>query len=194
MIHDHGFNFDTELFLDLNGPWGPGWDSFFYQMSGRVIWIPLYLFILFIIYWRWGWKTMLASLVFIGLSVILTDQICNVFKSGFEKLRPTHHPHIQHLVYTVNDYRGGRFGTFSAHAAATSCIATFSALIIRKKTFNVLIPLWVIVVSYSRIYLGVHFPADIACGMVTGVLTAMIAYMLFRLRQLRRFYHPVPAT
>ena len=187
------FNLDTELFLDLNGPWGTGWDSFFYAMSGKLIWIPLYLLILFIIYRRWGWKAMLISLAFIGLSVGVVDQVCNLFKDGIEKLRPTHTPAIEHMVHTVNGYRGGMYGTFSAHAATTACIATFSALVIRKKIFTILIPLWVILVSYSRIYLGVHFPADIMFGMLTGVLTGIGAYLIFKSQLVRKYYYPVPA-
>ncbi|MDL2230429.1 phosphatase PAP2 family protein [Alistipes sp. OttesenSCG-928-L06] len=193
MIQVADYNFDTKLFLDLNGAWGTGWDSFFYTMSGKLIWIPLYLLILFFIYRRWGWKTMLASLVFIGLSVGIADQVCNLFKDGIEKLRPTHTPAIEHLVHTVNGYRGGLYGTFSAHAATTTAIATFSALVIRRKLFSILIPLWVIVVSYSRIYLGVHFPADIACGMLTGIVIAVGAFALFKWQRIRKFYSPLPA-
>lgn len=193
MIHDHGYNFDTELFLDLNGQWGPGWDNFFYLMSDKLIWIPLYLFILFVIYRRWGWKAMLVSLAFIGLSVGIVDQVCNLFKDGIEKLRPTHTPAIESLVHTVKGYRGGPYGTFSAHAATTACIATFSALVIRKKLFTILIPLWVILVSYSRIYLGVHYPMDIFFGMLTGIITAVGIFLVFKSQPVRKLYYPVPA-
>lgn len=180
--------FDTELFLDMNGHWGTGWDYFFFSMSHKLIWVPLYLFILFLIYRRWGWRTMLAVLAFIALSVVAVDQVCNLFKDGFEKLRPTHTPFIKDLVHTVNGYRGGMYGTFSAHAATTACIATFSMLVIRKWMFSLPLIFWVAVVSYSRIYLGVHFPTDIFFGMVTGIVMGIFAFQLFRLRWMRRFY------
>ena len=190
MLQDHAYNLDTQLFLDLNGSWGPGWDCFFYAVSGKAIWIPLYLLILFIIYRRHGWKTALASLVFIGLSVVAVDQVCNLFKSGFEKLRPTHTPAIEHLVHTVNGYRGGLYGTLSAHAATTACIAAFSALVIRCRAFTGLIPWWVMLVCYSRIYLGVHFPADILFGALAGIATALAAFALFNWRPIRRIHQP----
>lgn len=188
MLPEAIHNLDTELFLDLNGHWGNGWDTFFFAMSYKLIWIPLYLFILYLICRRWGWRTMLAVLVFVGLSVIISDQICNIFKRGFEKLRPTHTPAIRDLVHTVNGYRGGLYGTFSAHAATTASIATFSILTIRKWMFSIFLVLWVLVVSYSRIYLGVHFPADIFFGMLTGIFIGTGAFLLFKWRGMRRLY------
>ena len=188
MIQDTGHTLDTELFLDLNGPLGAGWDRFFYSVSGKLIWIPLYLLILFIIYRRRGWKAMLLSLALIGLAVGAADQICNLFKDGLEKLRPTHTPAIEHLVHTVNGYRGGLYGTVSAHAAIAASIAVFSALAIRKVWFSIAIALWVLLVSYSRIYLGVHFPADILFGWLTGTLLGLGAYALFRRPAIRKIY------
>ena len=193
MLQAPEYNLDTELFLDLNGSWGPGWDNFFFAVSGKLIWFPLYLLILFIIYRRYGWKTMLASLVFIGLSVVVVDHVCNLFKDGLEKFRPTYTPGLEGLVHTVNGYRGAPYGTVSAHAATTACIAVFSALVIRKNIYSLLIPLWVLLVSYSRIYLGVHFPADILFGLIAGTLTAVGAYALFRWRKIRRIYQPTSA-
>ena len=108
-------------------------------------------------------------------AVILADQVCNIFKYGFEKLRPTHNPLTADLVHTVNNYRGGLYGTFSAHTATCFVIATYTSLIFKSKLYTLLIFAWAILVAYSRIYLGVHFPFDIMGGAITGYIMALIA-------------------
>ena len=179
---------DTDWFLALNGSWGPGWDTFFYWMSDNFIWVPLYLAILGFVWKRWGWRTMLAALVFIALAVILADQICNIAKYGLKKLRPTHNPELQHLAHTVRGYVGGLYSTFSAHAATTACIAVFTSRTFKTTWYTVFIWVWAVVIWYSRIYLGVHFPLDIVCGATTGFLMGWWAFNLFRSKRFNRFY------
>jgi undecaprenyl-diphosphatase len=179
-------NLDTALLLDLNGSWGVGWDTFFYWMSDKWIWIPLYLAILGVVWRRHGWKTLLAVLVFIALAVLLADNICNLAKYGLKKLRPTHDPDLQGMVHTVRGYVGGLYGTFSAHAATCCAIAAFTTRLFRTGWYTVFIWLWVVVVSYSRIYLGVHFPLDILCGSTVGFLAGWWAFVLFRSARFRK--------
>lgn len=170
---------DARLFLALNGSWGPGWDAFFYLMSDKWIWIPLYLAILGAVWRRWGWRTMLTVLAFIAVAVVLADQVCNVAKHGLQKLRPSHDPDLVGMVHTVRGYLGGLYGTFSAHAATCFGIVVFSARLFKRAWYTVFIFLWTAVVCYSRVYLGVHFPLDILCGGLVGFAAGWWAFNLF---------------
>lgn len=172
---------DRELFLLLNFDGGSLLDSVSWFLSGKLVWIPLYLLILYLIYNRYGWRAMLLSLVFMGLGVVLADKVAWIFKHYTPKLRPTHTPSLEGLVHIVRGYTGGPYGTVSAHAATTFCIATFSSALIRNRWFTMPITIWAVLVSYSRIYLGVHFPIDILLGATLGLLTGLLMLKLYRL-------------
>lgn len=170
---------DKTLFLWLNGDGGCVADTFFYYVSGKLTWIPLYLAILFFIRKRYGTRTMLWALLFLGLTVVAADQTANLFKNTVERLRPTHTPGLESLVHTVRNYRGGDYGTVSAHAAISFSIATFTALLFRRRWYGWAIFCWALLISYSRIYLGVHFPSDVLFGGGLGCLLGFVSFRLF---------------
>ncbi len=183
-------NIDTEWLLALNGSWGPGWDTFWYGVSDKLIWVPLYLLILYLIYHRGGWKTMLVSLLLIGAAVGLANELCDVLKDGIGRLRPTRTPALEGLVHIVNGYRGGTYSTPSAHAANAAVVALFGALIIRRRWFSLPIAVWVLLVSYSRVYLGVHYPGDLLFGWILATSIVLFFYCIFRLQPIRKLYEP----
>lgn len=168
------------LLLFLNFDSGPFWDTFFWHVSGKLEWIWLYLLILWMIYRRFGWKKTLLALLIIVAAVAACDQIANFFKANYPRLRPTRTPHLEPFLHTVRGYRGGMYGTVSAHAATTFSIALISAAIIRKKLFTVLIVCWSLLVGYSRIYLGVHYPLDVALGLLTGTGVGLLGIWAWR--------------
>lgn len=170
---------DQQLLLALNFPGGAFLDSFFWAFSGKLIWVPLYLFIAYLLIRRYGLKRALLALVCIGLMVVLVDHVANFFKTYTPKLRPARDPAISPFVHTVNGYRGGKFGTVSAHAAISSTIAIASLSLIRNKIYTICILLWATLVSYSRIYLGVHYPLDIFFGLLAGCTFAVLALKLY---------------
>ncbi len=171
---------DRQLLLWMNFDGGALCDGIFWFASRKAVWIPLYVLIIWLMYRRIGWRQTLLVVAMIALSVVLTDQIANIFKHCTPKFRPTHTDAISHMVHTVNGYRGGLYGTVSAHAATTLSIAAISAFVIRSRLYTAMIALWVIFVSYSRIYLGVHFPADILLGMIDGAAVSAAMIMLYR--------------
>jgi len=124
-------------------------------------------------------------LVAIALMIALSDQLCNLSKVSVMRLRPTHELHLQALVHTVNGYRGGMFGFYSAHASNNFAIACFMINSIESKR-KYLIPFSLIcamLIAYSRVYLGVHYPGDIITGAIVGVIVGtFFAYIHKKLR------------
>lgn len=171
---------DKELFLWLNFDGGPFWDNFFWLVTGKIIWVPLYLFIMWLIYRRLGLRNAILAAVFIGLTVVVTDHICNFFKDYVPKLRPTHNPELQPFISLVNNYRGAPTGTVSAHASVSFAIIMFSSLIVKNKWFTLPMIGWGLLVCYSRIYVNAHFPMDLFFGIILGVLTGWLALVLYR--------------
>ncbi len=179
-------NIDQQLFLTLNGWHNQFFDSFFWIISNKFVWIPLYLFIAFLIirkYKKQSWIVILATI----LVIVFTDQISvHCFKNVFMRYRPSHNLDLADMVHIVNNYRGGLYGFISSHAANTFGLATFTALALKNRTYTYLILLWAIIVSYSRIYLGVHYPADIIGGATIGIILAFIVFLLFKKFVLRK--------
>jgi undecaprenyl-diphosphatase len=168
--------FDTQLFLWLNGFHSPFWDQVMWFVSGRIEWLPLYLILFGYIVYRYKWKSMYILMAVI-LAVTLADKIAVIaFKDVFHRLRPSHTPEIQHMIHLVNNYRGGTYGFVSNHAANTFALAVFLSLLIRRSLFIVCILLWASVVAYSRIYLGVHFPGDVLAGALLGAAIGWLVY------------------
>lgn len=181
--------FDTALFLKLNGLHAPWLDPIMFYMTKAVFWIPVYIILLILIKRTYNWKIALWSLLGLALVITLADRISvELFKEVFLRYRPSHNLNLTDSVYIVNDYRGGKYGFVSSHATNFFGIGTFISLLIRKKYPRVLpwIYVWVLLICYTRIYLGVHYPADIACGALLGTLIGFLVYNLFKYFILKR--------
>ncbi len=173
-------NIERDAFLWLNGSDSFFLDKFMWLYTGKIIWIPLVLLILYIIFYKKNWKESLLIILAIVLLITLCDQFASGFcKPLFTRFRPTHHPDFKIYVDTVFNYRGGRYGFISSHAINAFGFATFTALLFRYRLYTVSIFIWAIIMSYTRIYLGVHFITDIIPAIIMGCLFGFLVYSFY---------------
>ncbi len=171
---------DKDLFLYLNNLGNSSWDWFWLFMTEKLYQIPLYALLLFFFYKYFGLKGTLVTLVIVALLITATDQLSNLFKNVlFMRPRPCRADGVSDYTRFIAE-RCGRHGYFSAHAASSMAIAFFTGLALQKwlKYIFPFMVVWSIVVSYSRIYVGVHYPGDIITGMAIGILLGFGAHKL----------------
>jgi undecaprenyl-diphosphatase len=181
---------DIELFVFLNGLGSKGYDSLWIIITKQSNWIPLFLLLLYVIFKKLGAKQTLYLLIFVAILVTFTDQMTNVFKNGFERLRPCNNPEINSFIRVVQVR--GSFSFFSGHASNSMAVATLIYFTLRShfKCFSLLF-LWPLIFAYSRIYLGLHYPLDILSGYLFGFTFGFLMYKIYKTAQKRYFPLPV---
>jgi undecaprenyl-diphosphatase len=171
---------DIELLIYLNNLGTQQWDSFWLIVTNKFSAIPLYILLLYFTYKQVGLKKTVIVVIFVLLLIAITDQTSNLFKYGFQRLRPCHNQDISNLIRLVGKRCGGLYSYFSAHAANSMAIAVFFGMLLKAYAtyFRILLIIWALLVAYSRVYIGVHFPLDVITGIIFGILYGTIFYKL----------------
>ena len=175
-------HFDKQLLLWFNGSDSLMLNSLIMTLTNAKTWIPLYLALFFVVVrTNRNVRDVLLILAAAGVCVLLAGTIDDTLvKPSVARWRPTHDPEIGSLIDTVNDYRGGHYGFFSAHASNTFSIAVFFSLLMRQRLFTLFMVTWSLTNCYTRLYLGVHYPGDILVGLLWGGLVGCGVYSLYR--------------
>jgi undecaprenyl-diphosphatase len=170
---------DTQLFIYLNSLGSETYDGVWLIVTKQVNWIPFFFFLFYLIYKKLGIKQTGYLLLFVAVLVLATDQITNLFKYTFQRIRPCNNPEINTFIRVVQVRTS--FSFFSGHAANTMAVSTFLYFIFKKqfKYFRLLF-LWPLIFAYSRIYLGLHYPLDILSGYLCGLITGYAMYKTYQ--------------
>ena len=162
-------HWDQETLITLNNA-GVWWlDEAMIQISGTIIWFPFYSFLLYKLIKLYQWNT-LWHIVMVVLTIAFCDQLASgIAKPLFERLRPCHEPTIMIHLRMITEC-GGMYGYFSSHASNSFGIASLLFFIMNHKKQYVYLFLWAALVSYSRIYLGKHYPLDVFTGALVGII------------------------
>ncbi|HCZ20212.1 MAG TPA: phospholipid phosphatase [Porphyromonadaceae bacterium] len=178
---------DRSLLLFFNQGHTLYWDQVMWIYTGKLVWIPLILSMIYVAFRCGGWREGVWFVLVAGLVALLCDQFSSsVCKPFFERYRPARDPDFSSMVTIVNGYRGGMFGFFSSHAANAAGIVVYTALIFRNKLYAATAVLWALLTCYSRMYLGVHYPGDILAGLLWGTLMGWGGFFLYK--KMRPFF------
>ena len=173
---DRIIEFDKHLMLLLNGWHSPFFDFLMPVITNKYTGIPIYLAILVILFRKVDMKKLLIAVAAILVTFALCDSLSvALFKETFQRLRPGWDPQIMDQVRML-EYKGGQYGFVSSHAANLFGLATITSLLIKNRIYTALIFFWAALVGYSRIYVGKHFPADVVCGAIFGMIVGYLVY------------------
>ncbi|CAL2077624.1 phosphatase PAP2 family protein [Tenacibaculum dicentrarchi] len=168
---------DQALLIYLNNLGSEQWDWLWLGITNQFNWIPLFAYLIFLIFKHLGWKKTLFTLVFIAILITFSDQLTNAIRLVFERLRPNRNPLIQNSLRRL--INPGNFSFVSGHATTSTVVTVFLIILLKKHVpsikYLVFFPL---VFAYSRLYLGVHFPIDIFCGFINGLIIGFLSAKL----------------
>lgn len=179
---------DRNLFVFLNSLGSEAYDGFWLFITKQINWIPIFAIILYLVFKHLGWRHALLIILVMALLIVLTDQTTNLFKNYFQRLRPVNNTDLDDVIHFV--HKRSSFSFISGHASNSMAAAFFLYKVLKPYLkYMGFIFLWPLIFAYSRIYLGLHYPGDILCGYIWGILMALIMLKLYV--YLRNRYFPV---
>lgn len=191
---------DTMVFLTVNSHHNAYFDSVMWLISGKLIWVPMYASLLFVLLKNYPYKVVFAILLAIGVVILFTDSFtAQVIRPWVCRLRPSNLDNpVSGMVHVVDGYRGGAYGFPSNHASNTWGLAFFITFLFRRYKLTFFFFLWALLVCYSRMYLGVHYFGDLLIGSLLALAGASTVFYVFRkvsgntrLQKLKFLYLPV---
>ena len=172
--------FDVALFSALNGCHNAYFDNFMWLVAGKFAWLLMIVALLLTLRDK-GWRTALLTVLAVAVVIAIADQVSSgIIKPIVERLRPSHNPDLAATIHVVNGYHGGLYGFVSSHAANAFASAVLLAMVVGRRHTALALVGWAAVVSYSRVYEGVHYPGDVVCGALVGVAAALVAAWAYR--------------
>ena len=186
---------DKQMMLALNGSDSLYMDGVMKVYTSTAVWIPVAVVLLFIVLKNNSPRGSLLAVLAVALTIVATDQVSShLIKPLVGRLRPCNDPTIMHLIDTVNGYRSGGYSFTSSHACNSFGIFTIVSLLIRHRAISLSLLLWAVINSFSRIYLGVHYPGDILCGAIVGAAIGTVIYFLYNFIRRKIEYSSVRIT
>ena len=169
--------YDKELFSYLNGIGNEKWDWFWLLITEQTHWIPLFIFLLYLLFKAFGLKKGLILLILIALFITFSDQLVNLIKHYYMRLRPCNDPDLESSIRAV--LHRNSYSFVSGHSTTSFAMSTFFILLLKNKYKYIrFLLIWPMLFAYSRVYLGVHFPLDIFTGMYIGLFEGILFYYL----------------
>lgn len=169
---------DRELLIYLNGLGSKPYDGFWLFITNQLHWTPFFLFLIYLVYKKLGAKQTGYIVLLVAVLILMTDQTCNLFKNHFQRLRPCNTPDLQGIIRIVKT--SSSYSFFSGHAANTTAVAVFLIALLKKHIkYSYILLIWPLVFSYSRIYLGLHYPIDLLTGYFFGSVFGIATYQFY---------------
>lgn len=172
---------DMQVLSLFNGSDNIMLDQMVQILTSGLTWIPLYVMLFFVV--MRNNETMGQIALVVGSAifcVLFADGLVDgIIKQLAERWRPSNDPTFKYMVQVVDDIRPKGYSFCSAHAANTMSLAIFFSLLVRSKLLTITLVIWSLINCWTRLYLGVHYPSDILCGMMIGIVVGILVYLLY---------------